>query len=372
MLYDGRLCRQRERDIAEVQKHPNARVFSFGIGSSVNRFLLDKMAEAGRGEVEYVSLEDNGSKAAKKFHERVRTPLLTDLSIDWNGLPVADVYPGRLSDLFSAKPVILHGRYTKAASGTIKLKGKVAGQPYEREITVNLPESDPANDVLATLWARTRIDDLTAKGYTEAQPETSVKKTDETITNLGLEFRLMTQFTSFVAVEERVVNQNGKPVTVEVPVAVPEGVNPVGSGAEESDALVTVKQKGKQSISANGGTGGVSLSRLNKTGYYSTGAGQGTGSGSGSGNAPAATVVNVTSDTSAVAVDQGDIKIETNISRKVVEQIPAGTSFSSLLTLSPNVHPAPMNGGFQIDGSSGSENTFTIDGSEVTNFGPGY
>src|SRR4030095_8780173 len=77
--------------IGEVQKHQNARVFAFGIGGSVNRFLLDKMAEAGRGEVEYVSLTDDGSAAARRFHERVRNPLLTDISIDWNGLPVADV-----------------------------------------------------------------------------------------------------------------------------------------------------------------------------------------------------------------------------------------------------------------------------------------
>ena len=74
--------------IAEVQKHPRARVFSFGIGNSVNRYLLDKIVEAGRGEAEYVSLEDDGSKAARKFYERVRTPLLTDISVDWNGLPV--------------------------------------------------------------------------------------------------------------------------------------------------------------------------------------------------------------------------------------------------------------------------------------------
>lgn len=269
--------------ISEVQKHPNARVFSFGIGSSVNRFLLDKMAEAGRGEVEYVSLEDDGSKAAKKFHERVRTPLLTDLSLDWNGMPVADVYPGRLSDLFSAKPVILHGRYTKAASGTIKLKGKVAGQPYEREITVNFPESDPANDVLATLWARTRIDDLTAKGYPEAHPETDVKKTDETITNLGLEFRLMTQFTSFVAVEERVVNQNGKPVTVEVPVAVPEGVDPVRSGA--IDEFASSGGGGARMISGQS----AQLSVVTRSGNAKrmarkrSGSGSGIGSGSGVG-----------------------------------------------------------------------------------------
>ena len=75
--------------IAEVQKHPNARVFCFGIGSSVNRFLLDNMAKHGRGEVEYVALNDDGSAAARRFHERVRNPLLTDISIDWNGLPVA-------------------------------------------------------------------------------------------------------------------------------------------------------------------------------------------------------------------------------------------------------------------------------------------
>src|SRR5947207_2755286 len=132
--------------IAEVQRHPKARVFSFGIGNSVNRSLLDKIAQEGNGEATYVSLSDDGSKAAKKFYERVRTPLLTDLSIDWNGMQVADIYPNRLTDLFSAKPVILHGRFARAASGTIKLKGKVAGQPYEREIAMNLPETEPAND----------------------------------------------------------------------------------------------------------------------------------------------------------------------------------------------------------------------------------
>jgi len=98
--------------ISEIQKHPNARVFGFGIGESVNRFLLDKMAEAGRGEVEYVGLNDDGSAAARRFHERIRNPLLTDISIDWNGLPVADVYPQRIPDLFSAKPLILSGRFT--------------------------------------------------------------------------------------------------------------------------------------------------------------------------------------------------------------------------------------------------------------------
>ena len=110
--------------IGEIQRHPNARVFAFGIGGSVNRFLLDGMAKYGRGEVEYVALNDDGSAAARRFHERVRNPLLTDISVDWNGLPVADVYPKQIPDLFSAKPVILSGRYTGVGKGTIRLRGK--------------------------------------------------------------------------------------------------------------------------------------------------------------------------------------------------------------------------------------------------------
>ena len=79
--------------VREITRYSGARVFSFGIGSSVNRYLLDKMAEAGRGEVEYVALNDDGSAAARRFHERVRNPLLTDISVEWGDLPVADVYP---------------------------------------------------------------------------------------------------------------------------------------------------------------------------------------------------------------------------------------------------------------------------------------
>ncbi|HZH33935.1 MAG TPA: VWA domain-containing protein, partial [Pyrinomonadaceae bacterium] len=219
--------------IAEVQKHQNARIFSFGIGNSVNRNLLDKIAEEGRGEAEYVSLESDGSAAAKRFHERVRSPLLTDVSIDWNGLPVADVYPQKIQDLFSAKPVVIHGRFTGAAKGVIRLKGKAAGREIVREIPVTLPENEPAHDTLATLWARSRVEDLTKQDYENKKPEVR-----EAITNLGLEFRLLTRFTSFVAVEELIVTEGGQPRRVDVPIESPEGTKIQGNiTAREIQAL---------------------------------------------------------------------------------------------------------------------------------------
>ncbi|CAN5583508.1 hypothetical protein BH20ACI3_BH20ACI3_38130 [soil metagenome] len=214
--------------IAEVRNHPNARVFAFGIGSSVNRFLLDKMAEQGRGEVEYVALSDDGSAAARRFHERVRNPLLTDISLEWNGLPVADVYPQRIPDLFGAKPVILTGRYTAAGTGVIRLKGKMSGRDFVRDIPVAFPESTVQHDVLAPLWARSRIDDLMGQDFNGMQQGTMRSDLKETITNLGLEYRLMTQFTSFVAVEEMIVTDGGTPRRIDVPVEVPEGTSRAG------------------------------------------------------------------------------------------------------------------------------------------------
>jgi Ca-activated chloride channel family protein len=220
--------------IGEVQKHPNARVFAFGIGSSVNRFLLDSMARYGRGEVEYVALTDDGSAAARRFYERVRSPLLTDISIDWNGLPVADVYPKTVPDLFSAKPVILAGRFTGSGRGTIRLKAKMSGRDFVREIPVDFSNSQQ-HDVLATLWARTRVDDLMSQDFKGAQQGNMQDEVKQAITQLGLDYRLMTQFTSFVAVEEMIVTDGGQPRRIDVPVEVPEGVNRAGVFGEESE-----------------------------------------------------------------------------------------------------------------------------------------
>jgi Ca-activated chloride channel family protein len=265
--------------ISEVQKHQNARVFAFGIGSAVNRFLLDKIAEAGRGEVEYVSLSDDGSAAAKKFHERVRSPLLTDISIDWNGMPVTDVYPQRIPDLFSAKPLILSGRFTAPANGTIHLRGKVAGNDFARDIQVSFPETMAAHDVLSSLWARRRIDDLMSNDYGGAQNGNMKPELKQTITQVGLEYRLMTQFTSFVAVEEMVVTDGGQPRRIDVPVEVPEGVNQSMVDPDAADAR-SVQSAQTYGFSINS----AAMPRRAQGGGAGIGRGSGKGVGNGAGN----------------------------------------------------------------------------------------
>src|SRR5215217_4017934 len=221
-LTDGQVSNDAEI-IAEVQKHSNARVFAMGFGPAPNRYLLDRMSQYGRGEVNYVSEIGNTSAVARLFNDRVRSPLLTDISIEWSDLPVTDIYPKRIPDLFSARPLVISGRYTKGGKGSIWLKGKMAGQDFVREIPVELPETETDHDVLASLWARRRIDDLVGDEIANAQNKPVQDQVREEITQLGLDFKLMTPYTSFVAIDDVAFTGSEDPIRVEVPVQAPAG-----------------------------------------------------------------------------------------------------------------------------------------------------
>jgi len=207
--------------IAEVQRHPNARVFAFGIGSSVNHFLLDAISQEGRGDAQYVGPKDNGSAAAKHFFESIRNPLLTDIRLDFEGVEVSDVLPKAIPDVFDARPVAVVGRYAKGGSGKLLLKGMMRGQPYQREITLDLPDQSEQNSALPSLWARRQVAELMRRDYTGLNNNNFQGDLRSAITELGLTYRLVTPFTSFVAVDDRIVTDGSKTQKVDVPVAQP-------------------------------------------------------------------------------------------------------------------------------------------------------
>ena len=235
--------------IDAVQKHADTtRVFSFGIGNSVNRFLLDGMAHAGRGEVEYVTLAAEGAAAVERFHERLLATVLTDVEIDWGGLPVSEVYPRRVPDLFSSKPILVHGRLDGPCAGTITLRGNTGAGRFEQNIDVNAPAAPAAgsadenpdaggSEALASLWARAKVTDLMNRDLAALQRGEFPEELKSEITSLGIAFRLMTQFTSFVAVEELTVTIGGEPTTITVPVEMPDGVSYEGVFGDQTAGL---------------------------------------------------------------------------------------------------------------------------------------
>jgi Ca-activated chloride channel family protein len=243
--------------IAEIKKHTDARVFSFGIGGSVNRFLLTKMAEEGHGDVEFVTAPGEAEAAADRFYERVHSPVLTNISIDWNGLPVTDVYPREVRDLFSAKPIIITGRFTGAPTGKITIKGYQGTGDFSRTIPVDFSSAGAANAALEKIWARHKVEDLMSQDWSGIQSGNSKHKAE--IIQVGLEHSLATQYTSFVAVEEKTVVSDGKPVQVEVPVELPQGVSPLAVPESVGGPVLT---QGRYVAGGSGGGFGGGVMRL--------------------------------------------------------------------------------------------------------------
>ena len=200
----------------------------------------------------------------------MRNPLLTDIALDFGGLAVEEVYPKRIPDLFSAKPVIVKGRYTAPGQGKVRLTGKMSGKPFAREIRVTFGREQEQHEALASLWARAKVDDLMGQDWAGVQNRTPRPGIKQEITQLGLTYRLMTQFTSFVAVEETIVTEGGEPRTIEVPVEMPEGVRYEGVFGDRAQ----VAQKaafgivgGASGGSAGGQMGGVIGGIMRSTPY---------------------------------------------------------------------------------------------------------
>jgi Ca-activated chloride channel family protein len=230
---------------AQADAGRRSKVFAMGVGSSVNRHLLDGLADAGRGLTVYATNREDPARAVNKFYHYVDSPVLTDVRVEWGGAVVEDVYPKEIPDLFASRPLILHGRYKAGGPANIAIVGKRGSEEVRIPVEVTFPELEKANESLETLWARARIDEL-EKALWFGQDQ---QVTDD-ITALGIDYRIVTAYTSFVAVDRTKKVGDGDPTTVVQPVEVPEGVDP-GMAAPKKAMLRTRAPSG----AFNGGTG---------------------------------------------------------------------------------------------------------------------
>ena len=211
-LTDGYIGREADVLASIRSRIGDARIHAFGIGSSVNRYLLDAMAEEGRGYARYVDPTQDAEEVAQTLARDLRSPLLTDISIDWGGMLVEDVVPQRLPDLFAGNTLRLFGRYRTGGRHTVIVivRGRVRGRKASLPVTLDLPigadDASPHSEAVALMWARGRIADLERR---EAVREGDADEIKASITRLGLTHSLQTRHTSFVAVSERVVNDTG-------------------------------------------------------------------------------------------------------------------------------------------------------------------
>ena len=153
----------------------------------------------------------------------MRNPLLMDITVDWGKLPVTDVEPAALPDLFDSQPLYLFGRYSGPASGTVRVKGIFANRPFERTLHVHLPAKDLRHGALAPLWARHRIETLMGRQVQGEDP------------------LIAAQVTDLVAVERKLAAPKDVPLqTVLIPSEMPEGTSLDGVFGGDVGTLVSI------------------------------------------------------------------------------------------------------------------------------------
>ena len=204
-----------------VRKRLNeANLFAFGIGRSVNRYLVEGLARAGMGEPFVVLQSADAAKTADRFAKYIEAPVLTNIGVQFDGFQAYDVEPSTMPDLFAERPVLLFGKYRGAPKGSIIVEGRNAQGRFKQRLDLKSATRDRNLVALKYLWARHRLADLA--DYGRIARDASVV---EEITKLGLKYNLMTDHTSFVAVDNVVRNGAKNSTSVVQPLPVPQGVD---------------------------------------------------------------------------------------------------------------------------------------------------
>lgn len=228
VVTDGYVCVEPEAFEIVRRNLGRSNLFAFGIGSSVNRHLIEGMARAGMGEPAIVTSAAEAAAKADAFRRMISTPALVDVEVSTPGFDAYDVVPGRVPDLFAERPLVLFGKWRGERgrpSGHIVVRGRTGGGAFERVVEVAAQAPDARNAGLRALWARHRIAEL---GDLEALAPNDSRARE--ITDLGLAYRLLTAYTSFVAVDYVVRNESGAPVPVRQPLPMPQGVSDYAVG----------------------------------------------------------------------------------------------------------------------------------------------
>jgi len=230
VLTDGYIAQERAA-FELISKHlRDTNVFAFGIGSSVNRYLIEGIARAGQGEPFVVTEPSEAQAVAQRFRRYIEAPVLTEVSVRFSGFDAYDVEPTAQPDLFAQRPIVVLGKWRGAPQGEITVVGRTSAGPFEKRVKVTPSSARPEHAALPQLWARSRIARLE-----DWNAESSDSAVERQVTALGLQYSLLTPYTSFIAVLEQV--RTSEPATlVDQPLALPLGVSEIGAGEYEVGA----------------------------------------------------------------------------------------------------------------------------------------
>ena len=222
-LTDGAVSADEQAIRKIAKQRGSARIFTFGIGPAVNRFLLEKVAEMGRGTAEFVGTNEDIETAITRFQDRVSYPALQDIQLTWQDAAAWDAYPEIIPDLYVGQPLEIVTRLKRSGDAWLHLMGQLRGTPVTVALPIALTTAE--NPTIQRLWARARLESLLDQQHRDGDQD----KIRQQIISLSLEHRLLTAYTAFVAVDSEVTS-GGEAKSVRVSTPLPEGLDYEGFG----------------------------------------------------------------------------------------------------------------------------------------------
>ncbi len=202
-----------EMDVLQLveQLLGKGRMFAFGVGTGVNRYLLNELSRVGGGFTRYFDptrSEESVGQVAKALVAKLQSPVLADIEVDWGDIEVTDVLPSRIPDLYVGDSIRITGRFSNPSEGHLQISGRSTNQRAQMKIPLilNIFEKRTA---IRQLWARTAVADRMHTFVTPATMRKDRVTNDNLqagITQLGLTYQLATRWTAFVAVSKQIYN----------------------------------------------------------------------------------------------------------------------------------------------------------------------
>jgi Ca-activated chloride channel family protein len=208
----------------------NARVFTFGIGSAPNEYLMRRLAEIGRGQSRFIRSHEDIGAVMSDFFRTLDQPALTNVKLEWQdkeGRVVSDLatYPQLCPDIFVDRPVQVVAKLPATFDGVLVVKGNVSGGSVGYKFPLGAA-ARTRHDGISTLFGRATVNDLMYQRL-RTNDAGELKNLRDQVVKTALEYQLVTEFTSRVAVEEQITRApDGQLARANVPTMLPRGWNP--------------------------------------------------------------------------------------------------------------------------------------------------
>ena len=241
-ITDGSVGNEAELFKAVASSIGKSRLFAIGIGSAPNGFFMRKATELGRGSFTIIDDIREVEERMSSLFATLARPMVTDLAFNLPGAQNMSIYPDPLPDLYAGEPLIFTARMTEDTNA-ISISGQVFGTSWTTSLSLTNAHS---SEGIARLWAHDRIDDLNNTVF-EGSDSDYVKRR---VTDLALEFGLLTRHTSMVAIDVTPVRPIEEALTTkEISTNLPDGWDYESVFGQDKQELAPITMQ--QTVSLN-------------------------------------------------------------------------------------------------------------------------